>query len=120
MKSSCEGNRRHQPSDPQQHQQEHEQQHNTTTTKNHPNHDHVIYGPISPDNPYKNQIEEMRRELNEPCQTCLYTGVSVCMGLSLYFANLAIDESTLVKNRRFLWICSAGSVLAGTYRWYLG
>ena len=84
------------------------------------NHPHGIRGPVSPDNPYKEQIEELRRELDEPCQACLYTGVSVCMGLSVYFANLAIDETTLAKNRRFLWMCSAGSVAAGAYRWYLG
>lgn len=85
------------------------------------NDNHPIHGAISPDNPYKNQIEEMRRELDEqPCRACMYTGVSVCMGLSIYFANLAIDESTLAKNRRFLWMCSAGSVAAGAYRWYLG
>jgi hypothetical protein len=81
---------------------------------------HPIRGVVSPDNPYKGQIEEMRRELDEPCHACLYTGVSVCMGLSLYFANLAVDDTTLAKNRRFLWMCSAASVVAGAYRWHLG
>jgi hypothetical protein len=74
----------------------------------------------SADNPYKDQIEQMQRELNEQCQTCMYTGMAVCSGLSLYFAKLAIDNATLPKNRRFLWACSAGSLLTGTYRWYLG
>jgi len=78
------------------------------------------YQEISPNNPYKEQIEEIRRELEEPCKACMYTGVSVCVGLSLYFVKLATDDATLQKNRRFLWMCSAGSLVAGTYRWYLG
>jgi hypothetical protein len=62
----------------------------------------------------------MQRELDEPCAVCVYTGMAVCTGLSLYFVQLATDETTLPKNRRFLWACSAGSVVAGAYRWYLG
>jgi hypothetical protein len=85
-----------------------------------PSHQNARHGEISPDNPYKEQIEEMRRELEEPCKSCMYTGVSVCLGLSLYFVKLATDETTLPKNRRFLWMCSASSVVAGAYRWYLG
>jgi hypothetical protein len=79
-----------------------------------------LHGEISPDNPYKDQIEEMRRGLEEPCKACMYTGVSVCLGMSLYFVKLATDDTTLPKNRRFLWMCSASSVAAGAYRWYLG
>lgn len=79
-----------------------------------------LHGKIDPGNPYKHQIEEMRRDLEEPCKACMYTGVSVCGGLSLYFVKLATDDSTLPKNRRFLWMCSAGSVVAGAYRFYLG
>jgi hypothetical protein len=74
----------------------------------------------SESNPYKTEIEQLQRELDEPCQTCMYTGMAVCAGLSLYFVKLATDETTLPKNRRFLWACSAGSVVAGVYRWYLG
>ncbi len=79
-----------------------------------------VSGEVSPDNPYKEQIEDMRRDLEEPCKACMYTGVSVCVGLSLYFVKLATDETTLHKNRRFLWICSSGSLVVGAYRWYLG
>lgn len=79
-----------------------------------------LHGEISPNNPYKEQIVEMRRQLHEPCEACMYTGVGVCLGLSLYFMNLATEETTLPKNRRFLWICSASSIVAGAYRFYLG
>ena len=115
MKTSCDESRvpptERQLSDSWQHQQQKYPSNN---------HQHAIGGPVSPDNPYKEQIEKLRNELEEPCQACLYTGVSVCIGLSVYFANLAIDDTTLAKNRRFLWMCSAGSVAAGAYRWYLG
>jgi hypothetical protein len=74
----------------------------------------------SANNPYKDQIEQLQKELDEPCQACMYTGMAVCTGLSVYFVKLATDETTLPKNRRFLWACSAGSVVAGAYRWYLG
>jgi hypothetical protein len=74
----------------------------------------------SASNPYKPEIERLQRELDEPCQACMYTGVAVCAGLSVYFVKLATDETTLPKNRRFLFACSAGSVVAGVYRWYLG
>jgi hypothetical protein len=73
-----------------------------------------------PDNPYKEDIEQLQKELDEPCKTCMYTGMAVCTALSLYFARLAIDDTTLAKNRRFLWVCSAGSLVSGGYRWYLG
>jgi hypothetical protein len=72
------------------------------------------------DNPYKDEIERMQRELEEPCKACMYTGVAVCTGLSLYFVKLATEETTLPKNRRFLWVCSASSIAAGVYRWYIG
>ena len=74
----------------------------------------------SPNNPHKQEIEQLQQELDEPCKTCMYTGMAVCTGLSLYFAKLAIDDTTLAKNRRFLWACSAGSLVSGGYRWYLG
>ena len=74
----------------------------------------------SPDNPHKQEIEQFQKELDEPCKTCMYTGMAVCTALSLYFARLAIDDTTLAKNRRFLWACSAGSLVSGGYRWYLG
>jgi hypothetical protein len=74
----------------------------------------------SPDNPYKEEIKQLQKELDEPCKTCMYTGMAVCTALSLYFARLAIDDTTLAKNRRFLWACSAGSLVAGGYRWHLG
>ena len=74
----------------------------------------------SPDNPYQDEIERLQNELQEPCKTCLYTGVAVCAGLSLYFAKLAIEDGVPLKNQRFLWACSAGWVVAGMYRWQLG
>lgn len=71
-------------------------------------------------NPYKEQIEQLQKELDEPCQACMYTGVATCLGLSVYFVKLATDETTLAKNRRFLWGCSAASIVAGAVRFYLG
>ena len=67
-------------------------------------------------------IRRLQKELKaeKSCAACLYTGVATCTGLSLYFAKLATEESTLKSNRRFLWICSTGSLVAGAYRWYLG
>jgi hypothetical protein len=59
-------------------------------------------------------------EQQEQCSVCMYTGVAVCTGLSLYFVKLATDDTTLSKNRRFLWVCSAGWAVTGFYRWYLG
>jgi hypothetical protein len=57
----------------------------------------------------------------EGCSACLYTGMAVCTGVSIYFVKLATDETgTLPKNRRFFWVCSAGWAVAGAYRWYLG
>jgi hypothetical protein len=50
----------------------------------------------------------------------MYTGMGVCTGLSFYFLKLATDETTLSKNRRFLYVCSGGWAIAGVYRWYLG
>lgn len=74
----------------------------------------------SSSNPYDEQIKELQLQLEEPCRVCMYTGVAVCTGLSVYFGNLAIDPTTLPKNQRFLWICSASSLVAGAYRFYLG
>lgn len=59
-------------------------------------------------------------DTQEQCAVCMYTGVTVCTGLSLYFVKLATEETTLPKNQRFLWACSAGWAVAGMYRWYLG
>lgn len=75
---------------------------------------------INSANPSQDQIEELRSQLEEPCRACMYTGVTVCTGLSVYFANLAIDPTTLPKNRNFLWVCSASALVAGGYRFYLG
>jgi hypothetical protein len=85
-----------------------------------PRHELVRQAP-HPNNPYKQDIERLQKELDqESCQACLYTGVATCMGLAAYFAHLATEDSTLQRNRRFLWICSAGSLVAGAYRWHLG
>jgi len=70
---------------------------------------------------HRRRIEELQRELREEgCSACMYTGMATCTGLSLYFAKLATDDTTLRKNRRFLWCCSGASLVAGAYRWYLG
>jgi hypothetical protein len=62
------------------------------------------------------------RTNDEDCSVCLYTGMGVCTGLSLYFVKLATDEkgTTKPKNRRFFYVCSVGWAVAGAYRWYLG
>jgi hypothetical protein len=65
-------------------------------------------------------IETRQREHEESCLACMYTGMATCAGLSLYFAKLATDVGVPRSNRRFLWLCSAGSVATGVYRWYLG
>ena len=75
--------------------------------------------PLS-DNPYQQEMIRLQKELDQPCKACMYTGMAACAGLTLYFVKLATDETTLPKNRRFLWACSAGSVIAGFYRWHLG
>ena len=80
----------------------------------------LIKQPPHPRNPYKRDIERLQSELDQPCQACLYTGVATCVGLAGYFAHFATEEATLKRNRRFLWICSAGSLVAGAYRWHLG
>ena len=65
----------------------------------------------------------------EPCNTCLYTGVATCGGLSLYFTKLALElpESGTMsamqqaaKNKRFFLVGSAFWAGAGLYRLYLG
>jgi hypothetical protein len=33
-------------------------------------------------------------DANESCRSCLYTGVATCVGLSAYFAHLALEEDT--------------------------
>lgn len=82
----------------------------TSTGRTHP----------SAGNPYKHKIEQLQAELDEPCKACMYTGMATCAGLSVYFVKLATDDTTLPKNRRFLWACSAGWIVAGAYRWYIG
>ena len=66
------------------------------------------------------EIQRLQDELRSGCYSCMYTGVGVCTGLAIYFANLATDETIIAKNRKFLWVCSAGSIVAGAYRFYLG
>lgn len=74
----------------------------------------------SPDNPYKDEIDRLQTELEEPCKTCLYTGVATCTGLSLYFAKLAIEDGIPKRNQRFLLAFSAAWVVAGAARWQMG
>ena len=70
------------------------------------------------------QTQEQQRSAhapdNEQCAVCMYTGMATCTGLSLYFLKIASEETTLPKNRRFLYLCSAGWAVTGVYRWYLG
>ena len=77
--------------------------------------------------PSKNQkthpqhpLQQHSHAPDEQCAVCMYTGVATCTGLSLYFIKIATEETTLPKNRRFLYLCSAGWAVAGAYRWYLG
>lgn len=93
---------------------------NTTACDNDDSSRPSRYQRASPNNPYNEEIERLQNELDEPCDTCFYTGVVVCTGLSLYFAKLAIEDGLGIKNQRFLLACSAGWVLAGAYRWHLG
>jgi hypothetical protein len=63
----------------------------------------------------------------ESCDTCFYTGVATCTGLSLYFlkaAYLDLPEGPLTKElqsqKRFMIFMGSASAIAGAYRWYLG
>lgn len=94
--------------------------HSSNTTKCDPNEHTPRTNKPSPNNPFEKDILQIQQELEKPCKACLYTGVLSCAGLSLYFVKLATDETTLAKNRRFLWACSAGWVVAGVYRWSMG
>ena len=76
--------------------------------------------------PGDNDIRQ-REEIS--CSACKYTGMLVCMSLSLYFAKLATDDTAgvvkqstkITKNHKpFFCVCSAGWAVAGVYRWYLG
>lgn len=68
-----------------------------------------------------------QQQFQEQCSVCMYTGIAVCSGLSLYFVKLATEGSSITmpkqqlqQHRGFLWMCSAGWAVAGVYRWYLG
>mmetsp|Transcript_2288 Transcript_2288/g.2644 ORF Transcript_2288/g.2644 Transcript_2288/m.2644 type:complete len:161 (-) Transcript_2288:235-717(-) len=71
------------------------------------------------------------------CKECLFTGVGVCTGLSIYFMKLASEvhiptnnnkdtakiHTTIkeaMRQKRFLIGCSAVSAVTGAYRLYLG
>ena len=41
-----------------------------------------------------------QRENKESCQSCLYTGVATCIGLSGYFFYLATEEDTRQPNKK--------------------
>ena len=80
----------------------------------------AVMATSSSSDPRTETNNKMQNDLDKSCPACMYTGVVTCTALSLYFAKLATDEVTLHSNRRFLWICSTGSFVAGAYRWYLG
>jgi hypothetical protein len=80
-----------------------------------------------PDHPGGSDVEKRQKgmetwqlEHEESCLACMYTGMATCAGLSLYFAKMATDVGVPRSNRRFLWLCSAGCVATGVYRWSLG
>ena len=64
------------------------------------------------------------------CQTCLYTGVATCTGLSLYFFHLASEVNVpsvghkayreMTRQKRFLLGGSVTWAMVGMYRFYLG
>jgi len=64
---------------------------------------------------------------DEKCNTCRYTGVLFCTGLSLYFLKAALldlpDRTTkkeIIRQKRFLLCFSTFWAVGGAYRWYLG
>lgn len=67
-------------------------------------------------------------EQDQSCDTCLYTGVATCTGLSLYFFKMAyldMPEAPLLtkqlqNQKRFLTFMGGTAAIAGAYRWYLG
>ena len=76
--------------------------------------------------------ERLRAEQeNESCPSCLYVGVATSVGLSVYFARLAmekVDERTLSAsarqhqryNKPVFLAFSVGWLAIGVYRWHLG
>jgi hypothetical protein len=82
------------------------------------------------------QAELDRLEREGPCSSCLYTGVATCAGLAAYFTHIAYDTSDIaetltrrqrhaqiklmVSRRPYFLAISAGWVVAGAYRGYLG
>ena len=82
------------------------------------------------------QAELDRLEREGPCSSCLYTGVATCAGLAAYFTHIAYDTSDIaetltrrqrhsqlklmVQRRPYFLAISAGWVVAGAYRGYLG
>ena len=98
---------------------------------------HRINGTDNNDNDEKANIraatlERLRAEQeNESCPSCLYVGVATSVGLSVYFARLAmekVDERTLSAsarqhqryNKPVFLAFSVGWLAIGAYRWHLG
>lgn len=67
---------------------------------------------------------------HESCDTCFYTGVATCAGLTVYFlktAYLDLPEpgskgftEKIKGQKQFLTFMATASATAGVYRWYLG
>mmetsp|Transcript_29573 Transcript_29573/g.29943 ORF Transcript_29573/g.29943 Transcript_29573/m.29943 type:complete len:139 (-) Transcript_29573:29-445(-) len=61
------------------------------------------------------------------CQSCLYTGVATCIGISAHFAKIAFYDEPLperlkhaASDKRFMVGMSGAFAIAGIYRFYLG
>ena len=79
----------------------------------------------------QSQVSQEGKE-NIGCDTCLYTGIATCTGLSLYFGKLALEVPDITKDMpkdvaamhrrsRFGFLSGAAVWVAiGIYRWHLG
>mmetsp|Transcript_5891 Transcript_5891/g.7646 ORF Transcript_5891/g.7646 Transcript_5891/m.7646 type:complete len:85 (+) Transcript_5891:55-309(+) len=75
-------------------------------------------------------INTTQEQKEEPCKTCLYTGIATCTGLSAYFVKMALldlpesgSEKVMreaMKQKRFLLAFGGVWAMAGVYRWHLG
>ena len=64
---------------------------------------------------------------DEKCDSCRYTGVLFCTGLSLYFLKAALldlpdrtAKKEIIRQKRFLLCFSSLWAVGGVYRWFLG
>lgn len=102
----------------------HHSSHTVPTVTEHLNLEHNETAPVFP--------QRGATYENDTCPTCLYVGVTTCMGLAAYFAHMAMElpNNKSMKNlappkpwrfhKPFLITMSVGWLGLGAYRLYLG